>query len=272
MAAGEGYMKALELDRPIAFIDVETTGLSPSYDRIIELTVLKVYPNGKEELKSQRMNPGMQIPAEATAIHRITNDDVGNKPTFQEYARSLKDFLDNCDIGGFGVKRFDLPILEAEFKRAGVEFSRQGRRILDALEIFHKLEPRDLSAAYRKYCGKDLASAHTSGADVKAAAEVLDAQLEHYPDLPREVAKLDGFLNPLDPNWIDSEGKFVWREGEASLNFGQYKGKLLRQVVDIDPEYIQWVATADFTGEVKEIAANSVSGKFPIYESDFAGE
>ena len=265
-------MKALELDRPIAFIDVETTGLSPSFDRIIELTVLKVHPNGNEELKSQRMNPGMQIPAEATAIHHITNDDVSNKPTFREYARSLKGLLDDCDIGGFGVKRFDLPILEAEFKRAGVEFSRPGRRILDALEIFHKLEPRDLSAAYRKYCGKELASAHTSSADVKAAAEVLDAQLERHPDLPREVAKLDEFCNPRDPNWIDSEGKFVWREGEASLNFGQYKGKLLRQVVDIDPEYIQWFARADFTSEVKEIAANSVSGKFPIYESDFAGE
>ncbi len=260
-------MKALKLNRPVAFIDVETTGLSPSYDRIIELTALKVHPDGTEELKSQRMNPGMQIPAEATAIHGITNEDVADKPEFRQYARSLKDFFDDCDIGGFGVKRFDLPILEAEFKRAGVEFSSEGRFILDALVIYHKLEPRDLFAAYRKYCGKELEGAHGSGVDVKAASEVLDCQLEQHPDLPREVAELDAFCNPRDPNWIDSEGKFVWCEGEAALNFGQYKGRLLRQVVDDDPEYIQWVASADFSTEVKGIAAGSMNAKFPLNEA-----
>ena len=149
-------MQELRRDRPLAFIDVETTGLSPSSDRIVELTVLKIHPDGAEELKSARINPEIPIPAEATEVHGISNEDVSDKPKFRDYAKSLLGFLDDCDIGGFGVKRFDLPILEAEFRRAGLDFSNRGRHILDAQVIYHKLEPRDLATAYRKYCGKEL--------------------------------------------------------------------------------------------------------------------
>ena len=257
-------MKNLQFDKPIAFIDFETTGTKPVVDRIVELTVLKIHPDGNEEFKSTRINPQIPIPPEATAIHGITNEDVANKPIFQQYASSLRDFLGDCDLGGFGVKRFDLPILEAEFRRAGMEFSRRGRRILDALIIYHKLEPRDLTAAYKKYCGKQLENDHTSEGDIRASVEVLEAQLDMHPELPRDVADLHEFCcDPEEESWIDAEGKFVWAEGEATLGFGQYKGKSLKEIARIDPGYLQWIIGEDFSAEVKEIAANALDGEFP---------
>ena len=257
-------MKNLQLDRSIAFIDIETTGVNPSLDRIVELTVLKIHPDGIEEFKSTRINPEIPMPTEATNIHGITDDDVADKPIFRQYARSLRDFLHDCDIGGFNVKRFDLPILEAEFRRAGVEFSRRGRRIVDALVIYHKLDPRDLAAAYRKYCGRQLETGHTSKGDIRATAEILEGQLEMHPELPRDVGGLHEFCcDPEEESWIDAEGKFVWAEGEAILGFGQYKGKSLKEVASIDSRYIQWIASADFSTEVKEIASMAVDGKFP---------
>jgi len=256
-------MENLSLDGPIAFIDLETTGLSISTDRIIELTVLKIHPDGSEELKSVRVSPGMPIPAEATAVHGITNEDVADKPTFRQYAVSLKDFLADCDYAGFNIKRFDLPLLEAEFKRSGVEFSTQDHRVLDAQVIYHSREPRDLAAAYRKYCAKELQEAHTSMGDVRAAYEILDAQLHHYPDLPRDVAGLHEFCNPREPNWIDAEGRFVWVEEEAAFGFGQYKGKLLKEIANLDSDYLNWISGTDFPDEVKKIASEALSNRFP---------
>lgn len=256
-------MKHLQFDRPIAFIDVETTGLNMSSDRIVELTILKIHPDGTEEFKSHRINPGIPIPAEATDIHGITDMDVASEPQFQQYASSVCAFLDDCDIGGFGVKRFDLRILEAEFRRAGVTFSRRGRRILDALIIYHKLHPRDLAAAYREYCGTELEDAHTSEGDVRAAAEVLDAQLRIHTDLPRDVAGLCEFCDGEEANWIDAEGRFVWIDGEATFNFGQYKGHSLKSVTSMDEGYIEWLASGSLTLEIKEIAINALNGNFP---------
>lgn len=256
-------MKNLQLDRPIVFIDLETTGLSLATDRIVELTVLKIHPDGIEEFRSARINPEIPIPTAATNIHGITNEDVADKPKFRQYASSLRDFLDDCDIAGFGVKRFDLPLLEAEFRRAGVEFLRRGRRILDTQVIYHKLDPRDLTAAYRKYCGKQLESGHTSEVDVRAAAEVLECQLDMHPELPRDIVGLHDFCNPGEANWIDAEGKFVWSEGEAILDFGQYKSKSLKEVASIDPDYLRWIASGDFSTQVREIAIMALNGEFP---------
>ena len=210
----------------------------------------------------------MQIPTKATENHGITNEDVANEPVFRQYAVSLRDFLEGCDIGGFGVKRLDLPMLEAEFRRAGVEFSRKGLRVLDALVIYHQLEPRDLAAAYRKYCGKELGNAHTSGSDVRAAAEVLDSQLVIYSDLPRDVEGLHVFCNPGEEGWIDAEGKFAWSEGEAVFNFGQYQGKSLKQIAPLDPDYLRWIADADFSREVQVVALNALRGQFPVPSED----
>lgn len=256
-------MKNLQFDKPIAFIDVETTGLNVSSDRIVELTILKIYSDGTEEIKSHRINPGIPIPPEATEIHGITDEDVVDEPQFQQYSKSICNFINGCDIAGFGVKRFDLRILEAEFKRAGVTFSRRERRILDALIIYHKFHPRDLAAAYKEYCGTELEKPHTSLGDVRAAVEILEAQLGIHTELPKDVDGLCEFCNGEEANWVDAEGRFIWQEGEAIFNFGQYKGHSLKSVVNMDEEYIEWLAGANFSLEIKEIAIKALNGNFP---------
>ena len=256
-------MKNLKLERPIAFIDVETTGLSPYSDRIVELSILKIHPDGTEEYKSHRINPGIPIPAEATAVHGITDAEVAGEPMFQQYAKSIRDFLDGCDIAGFNVIKFDLPCLEAEFARAGIEFSRRGRQLVDSKVIYHQRDPRDLQAAYQKYCGKDMVSAHSAEEDAKASAEILDGQLEMYKDLPRDVPELCALCYESDESFIDSEGKFVWVGDEAVLNFGKYEGRLLREIAAEYPDYLEWIIRKDFSVEVKEIAMKASEGQFP---------
>ena len=257
-------MKNLQLDRPIAFIDVETTGLSPYSDRIVELSILKIHPDGTEKYQSHRINPEIPIPAEVTAIHGITDADVAGEPVFRQYARSIRDFLDDCDIAGFNVIRFDLPLLEAEFRRAGVEFSRQGRHLIDSQVIYHQRDPRDLRTAYLKYCGKEMETAHSAEEDAKATAEILDGQLEMHQDLPRDVPELSALCYEVDENSIDAEGKFIWSEGEAVCNFGKkHKGRKLKDISIEDPGYLEWIASADFSPEVKEIASKALNGEFP---------
>ena len=257
-------LENLRLERPIAFIDVETTGTNPHSDRVVELSILKVHPDGKEEYKSHRVNPGVPIPAEATAIHGITDADVKGEPEFRQYARSVCDFLDGCDIGGFNVIKFDLPCLEAEFDRAGVGFSRKGRHLVDSMVIFHQRERRDLEAAYLKYCGGKMENAHCAEEDAKAAAKVLDGQLEMYGDLPRDVAGLGDLCYVVAENYIDAGGKFVWVDGEAVCTFGKkYKGSKLRDIAAGDPSYLSWISGADFSPEVREIATKALNGEFP---------
>ena len=257
-------LKNLKIARPIAFIDVETTGTNPNSSRVVELSILKIHPDGKEECKSHRVNPGVPIPAEATAVHGITDADVASLPTFRQYARSVKDFLDGCDIAGFNVIKFDLPCLEAEFARADVEFSRQGRYLVDSMVIYHQREPRDLQAAYWKYCDGRMEGAHVAEEDVKAAAAVLDGQLEQYRDLPRDVLGLCEACYPEGKNHVDPEGKFIWVDGDVVCNFGKkYKGRKLRDIVSEDPSYLSWIAGADFSPEVRRIAARALLGEFP---------
>ena len=256
-------MKHLKLYRPIAFIDVETTGLSPYSDKIVELSILKINPDGTEEYKSHRINPGIPIPPDATAIHGITDEDIADRPRFSRYAKSIRDFLKDCDIAGFNVIRFDLPFLEAEFTRANVEFSRQGRYLIDSQIIYHQRDPRDLQAAYQKYCGKEMENAHSAEEDARAAAEVLDGQLEAYRDLPRDAAGLCALCYKVEENNIDAEGKFIWVKGEAFCNFGRHKGQLLREIAVDYPDYLEWISRGDFSIEVKEIAIKALDGKFP---------
>lgn len=257
-------LKNLRLERPIAFIDVETTGLKPYSDKIVELSILKVYPDGSEEFKSHKINPQIPIPVEATAIHGITNVDVANDPTFSQCAKGIRDFIDGCDIGGFNVIGFDLPFLETEFTRAKVEFSRQGRYLVDSQVIYHKRDPRDLAAAYSKYCGKELKNAHSAEADARASAEILDGQLEVYQDLPRNVSELYPFCYETKENNVDTEGKFIWVNGEAVCNFGKkYRGCKLKDLASQDPSYLHWIIGADFSSEVQKMAANALDGEFP---------
>ena len=257
-------MKNLKLDRPIAFIDVETTGLYPNSDRIVELSILKVHPDGTEKYESHRVNPERPIPAETTAIHGITDADVAGEPVFRQYAKSIRDFLDDCDISGFNVIKFDLPFLEAELYRAGVEFSRKGRYLIDSQVIYHQRDPRNLRAAYQKYCGKEMKNAHSAEEDAKAAAEVLNGQLEMHQDLPQDVPGLCALCYKVKENSIDAESKFIWQNGEAVCNFGKkHVGRKLKDISMEDPDYLEWMANADFSPAVKEIVTKALEGEFP---------
>lgn len=262
-------IKNLRLERPIAFIDVETTGTNPHSDRVVELSIYKIHPDGTEEYNSHRINPETHIPAEATEVHGITDGDVANEPPFRSYAKSIRDFLDGCDIAGFNVMKFDLPCLEAEFTRAGVEFSRKGRYLVDSMVIFHKYEPRDLKAAYRKYCSREMKNAHCAEEDARASAEVLEGQLEYYRDLPRDVAGLSSLCYQDSSNYVDSEGKFIWVDGEAVFNFSKdHSGRRLESVAKEDPGFLTWMIGKDFSPEVKEIVSKALRGEFPKSSSE----
>lgn len=257
-------LKNLVLERPLAFIDVETTGLKPNSDRVIELCILKIHPDGKREYKSHRINPEIPIPANATDIHGITDADVEHEPKFQQYAKSLENFLDDCDLAGFNLIKYDLPCLEAEFKRAGVEFSRNNRKLIDIQVLYHLLEPRDLNAAYLKYCGKEMEKRHTAEGDTNATAEILDRQLEVHPELPRNVSELYAMCYTVPENYVDPDGKFIWLNGEVVCNFGKkHNGRRLKHIASQDPGYLRWIVGADFTPEVKEMVSKALVDEFP---------
>jgi len=256
-------MTSLQLTRPIAFIDIETTGLNKQQDRVVEICIIKIHPDGAEEMLNSVINPNMPIPIESTKIHGITDAEVKGKPTFEEFAKKVIDFIEDCDLGGFGTE-FDLSILESEFKRASINYSREGKKIVDVKMIYHKLEPRDLNAAHLKYCGKPLENAHRSHIDVRATIDVLESQLGQHDILPRDIPSLHEFCNPKDPTWIDNEGKFAWSEGKAIINFGnKHRGKALEFVSKNDSSYLQWIINTDFSARAKDIARDALKGKFP---------
>ena len=249
----------LSLDRPIAFIDLETTGLNPSFDRIIELSALKVHPDGSEEVKSVRVNPEMPISAGSTRVHGIKDEDVAGEATFSRYAKNLMAFLDGCDLAGFNAIRFDLPMLRAEFARVGIQLDLENRSVVDPMVIFHQMEPRDLGAAYQKYCDKTLdAAAHTSSGDVRAAMEILDAQVHHYPELGGSMTSLHEMCHPKEPDWIDDEGKLLTTDDGPALGFGKYRGRLLKDIARLDADYLDWIVYGDFTDQVKQVVREAV--------------
>ena len=242
----------LQLRRPIVFFDLETTGVNILTDRIVEISIVKVMPGKEDEpiVKTRRVNPEMPIPAEATAVHHITDADVANEPTFRQIAKSLADFMTGCDIAGFNSNRFDVPLLDEEFHRAGVDFDFHRARFIDVQTIFHKQEPRNLTAAYRFYCGKDLTGAHSAHDDTMATFEVLKAQLERYPDLPSSVEELAKFSS--QNNNVDLAGRLIYDDnGREIINFGNYKGRPAAEVLEKDPGYYAWVQQGDFASDTK---------------------
>ena len=254
----------LELARPIIFFDLEATGTNPQIDRIVEICVAKLMPGGESMIKTRRLNPERPIPTESTEIHGITDEDVANEPTFAQVANSLNLFFEDCDLSGYNIIRYDIPLLTNEFKKAGLNFSMAGRRIIDAQNIFHKMEPRTLGAAMKFFCGREIVDAHTAEADVLVTISVLDAQLEKYSDLPRDMNKLHEFCNPTDPRWIDSTGKFKWDDnGEAIVAFGKNKGVLLKEIASNNPGFLSWIMRMDFSEDAKKIAKDGLGGKFP---------
>lgn len=256
-------MKNLQFDRPLVFFDLETTGISAPHDRIVEVTAIKLHPDGSKEAWTRRMNPGMPIPKSATEVHGISDQDVAGEPGFTFFASELKQFIGDADLGGFGVSRLDIPLLEAEFRRAGEEFSRHGRRIVDAQILFHMLEPRDLAAAYKKYHGAELTRAHTSEGDVEAAMAVVEGMLQVHSDLPRSVEGLNAICNREQESWIDSQGKFAWSSGVAVVGFGKYKGVPIKTVAQTDPGYFDWMLKSDFAEDTKAVAAKALRGDYP---------
>ena len=253
-----------ELTRPLAFLDLETTGLSVNSDRIIELAVILVSPQGHVLEKVRRFNPGIPIPPEATAIHGITDEDVAEEPPFAARAKALAELLEGCDLGGFNIRRFDLPMLAAEFKRAGVPFTVQGRHLLDAQTIFHREEPRDLSAAARFYLGREHSEAHTALGDIRTTAAVLSAQMAKYPHLPREMASLHAYLDETSPFLTELDRWFTRKGEDLVFNRGKHKGEALARVAAEAPDYLQWMLGADdMAEEVLQAVREALGGGPP---------
>ena len=262
-------MKNLKLERPIVFIDLETTSNRYYVDRIIEFSILKIQPDGTEEYKSRRVNPETPIAPGARDKHGITDTELVGEPILRQLARGIHEFLDGCDLSGFSILDFDLPLLEHEFERVGIDFSRQDRQIVDSMTIFHMKVPfdpnarRDLAAAYLMYCGKELKNAHSTDSDVRASVEVLDGQLEMYHDLPRDVPGLSSVCSKGRENYLDVVGKLVWLGEEAAFNFGKYSGRPLREIAGVYPDYLEWILRQDFSPEVRDIVIRASAGEFP---------
>lgn len=244
----------LNLRRPIVFFDLETTGVNILKDRIVEISLVKILPGKEHEpiVKTRRINPEMPIPAEATAIHHITDADVADAPTFRQVAHSLADLMRGCDIAGFNSNRFDIPLLDEEFHRAGVDFDFHRAQFIDVQTIFHKMEPRNLTAAYRFYCDKELEGAHGATADTMATYEVFLAQLDRYDQLSGDVNELSKFSSQNDN--VDLAGRIVRdAQGREVINFGKYKGQPVAEVLAKDPGYYSWVINGDFAGDTKRV-------------------
>ncbi len=242
----------LQLTRPICFFDLETTGIHVAKDRIVEISVLKVFPNGNKESKTWLVNPEMPIPNSAIAIHGITDEKVANEPTFKELANEVYQLIKDSDLGGYNSDRFDIPLLAEEMLRAGVDFDMKNRVAVDVQTIFHKMEKRTLEAAYKFYCDKDLTNAHSAAADTMATYEVLLAQLDRYEELENDIKKLSAFSSRR--KFLDFAGFIAENEeGEAIFTFGKHKDKLVAEVLEQEPGYYGWIQQADFPLYTKKI-------------------
>lgn len=242
----------LNLKRPVVFFDLETTGTSILHDRIVEISIIRIMPQGQEETFTFRCNPEMPIPPESTAVHGISDDDVRNEPTFRQIAHRVMDIMAGADIAGFNSIKFDIPLLSEELARANVDVDLHKRRFIDVQNIFHKMERRTLAAAYQFYCNKDLENAHTAEADTRATYEVLMAQLDKYPELENDVDVLADF-SMINKN-VDFAGRIIYNDkGQEVFNFGKYKGQLVEDALRTDPGYLGWILEKDFASDTKRI-------------------
>jgi DNA polymerase-3 subunit epsilon len=257
-------MPNLKLIRPLVVFDIESTGVSPRKDRIIELAAIKLMPDGEEISKCWLMNPGVPIPPETTAIHGISDEIVKDCPTFADKAEEIFEFFRGCDLSGFNADRFDIPCLEEEFARVGMAFAPSARKHVDVQRIYHKKEPRDLSAAVRFYLGRNHDGAHGAEADTRATLEVLKAQMAKYSDLPATVDEMDEYLVPHDPMNADRAGTLRWKDGELTINFGKKKGESLKKLLLNEPNYLKWILKGDFDTEVRMIIKDLLdNGRLP---------
>lgn len=243
----------LNILSPIAFFDLETTGINVAKDRIVEIAILKVLPDGKEVNYRKLVNPTIPIPKEVIEIHHISDEDVKDAPTFKEIALEIILFLKDCDLAGYNSDRFDIPLLMEEFMRADVSFDLDNRKLIDVQTIFHLMEKRNLTAAYRFYCDKKLEDAHSAMADVKATYEVLKSQLDKYPNLKNDISFLSDFTRK-NARFADLNGRIAYnKQGEEVLNFGKFKGKTVVEVFTKEPGYYNWMMKGDFPQYTKMV-------------------
>lgn len=258
----------LNLKRPLAFFDLETTGVNVSLDRIVEISILKVSPGAQEETLTLRINPEMPIPAESSVFHGIFDEDVKDLPPFAAHAKQIAEFISDADLAGYNSNKFDVPVLMEEFLRAGINFSLEGRSFVDVQNVFHQMEQRTLKAAYKFYCEQPLENAHNAEADVRATYEVLKAQLSKYQDVAFEdkhgviskpvvndVEALHSFTNLSKP--VDFAGRIVYdQDGDPAINFGKHKGKKVTDVLDVEPSYYTWIQNGEFPLYTKKVLEN----------------
>ena len=242
----------INLTKPLAFIDLETTGVNVGSDRIVEISILKLLEDNTQEIFTQRINPTIPIPIGASKVHGIYDQDVKDEPTFKDMSQKMNKFLENCDLAGYNSNKFDIPLLVEEFHRAGIDFDITKRRLVDVQNIFHKMERRNLEAAYKFYCGKDIQNAHSAEADIIATFEVFKAQLLRYSELKNDI----DFLHKFSANGtnVDLAGRVVMNEeGKEVFNFGKHKGKLVEEVFQKESSYYDWMMQGDFAQNTKKV-------------------
>lgn len=245
----------LKLNKPLAFFDLETTGLNVANDRIVEISIVKIMPNGDKEIKTKLLNPTIPISKESSSIHGYTDEDVKDKATFKEVAKEIADFIEDCDLAGYNSNKFDIPLLAEEFLRVNIEFDISKRKLIDVQNIFHKMEKRTLEAAYQFYCGKELTNAHSAEADTTATFEILDAQIAKYDNLKADTNFLSDF-SQMNKN-ADLMGRFVYNKNEEVVfNFGKHKGKTVIEVLKKEPGYYHWMMNGDFPLYTKKVLKN----------------
>ncbi|MFA6092914.1 MAG: 3'-5' exonuclease [Elusimicrobiota bacterium] len=256
----------MKLSRDIVFLDFEATGTDPWKDRAVQIGLVRMSPEGGREKFVSLINPERAIPEQAVAVHHITDAMVASAPNFQALAPEILRRIQDADLGGFNIRGYDIPMLQAELERAGERLDLSSRRIVDAMTIFHRQEPRNLSRAYEFYCGRLLEGAHDAAADAEASLDVFLAQVERYQgrpgrtDLPQELQGLHDFCDVQ----VDSQGKFVWREGEAVFNFGKHRGRALKDVLKSERQYVEWLSgNRDFSREVADICGKALIGVLP---------
>ncbi|MDD4735472.1 MAG: 3'-5' exonuclease [Kiritimatiellae bacterium] len=261
------FIMTLKLERPMVFFDIESTGLNRKTDRIVELAMIKIHPDGSRISVVFRVNPEMPISAEATRVHGITDEDVKDCKTFRQVAGDVAAFLEGCDLAGYNLIQFDVPMLEEEFKRADIGLSLKSCFVVDAQRIFYRMEPRDLTAALAFYCGEEHTGAHGALADVEATIKVLEGQIAKYTEVPEAVGPLADFCSPREAGTLDREGKLRWGpDGDVQINFGQNKGKSLRFLAENDKSYLNWILNKDFPDDVKAVVRQALDGVFPKKE------
>ncbi|HMW67043.1 MAG TPA: 3'-5' exonuclease [Chitinophagaceae bacterium] len=240
----------LQLKKPLAFIDLETTGINLGIDRIVEIAIVKIMADGTKNVKRKLVNPEMPIPKAASDVHGITDEIVKDAPTFKQVAPELKQMLDGCDLAGFNSNRFDIPLLMEEFLRVAIDFDMKNRKLVDVQNIYHKLEPRTLSAAYKFYCNKNLDGAHSAEVDATATYDILQAQTEKYKELGNTVESILKYIG--DDQVVDFARRFVMENGVEVFNFGKHKGRPVAEVLKAEPQYYDWMMKGDFPQHTKQ--------------------